>query len=334
MLAALMLIVKASVGFAAEIDSVTTRKIELENSRAAINQIINQRIRKGIEQANQARLGRAMVGDLVLYQEGEYCDETVLYRELRKAIFESGTAAWGLKGYHLDKQLRSLLATQSYVLSLNDSIYRDINYIEGISLNLKELSNVLNIGDDLIGIDKLGHFFAEGWRYFEMVALEGKGVYDALAWGRKKESGLFGYTTTGIFSYADLSANFNGMRFWNKVLNKRDDPLGGMIANLFNRPYVTCDIQIISSIKAGEIVSAWEFNVAFDIADYADASWDEGNNCNSYADPLIEEKVERRIRAVDPGFTCPYRRQACSRARVKYDEYSKYLLHPFCLSSD
>jgi hypothetical protein len=329
-----MLMVAATQALSAEIDSVTTRKVELDNTRADINRIINQRIRIGIEKANQARFDIKILGDLELHQEGTHCDEAVLYRELRKAIFESTTAAWGLKGYHLDKQLRTLLATKSYSLPLNDSVYRDINYIEGISLNLKELSNVVNIDNVLIGIDKLGHFFAEGWQYFEMVALEQKSVYDALDWGRKKESGLFGYTTTGIFSYADLSANFNGMRFWNKVLYRLDDPLGDVIANLLHRPYVTCDIQIIDSIKAGEVVSAWEFNMAFDIADYVDGSWDEGNNCNSYADPLIEAKVEKRIRTVDPYFACPHQRQACSRARVKYDEFSRYLLHPYCLRSE
>ncbi|MGD8911670.1 MAG: hypothetical protein PVJ68_02850, partial [Candidatus Thiodiazotropha sp.] len=263
----------------------------------------------------------------------EYCDEETLYRELRKAIFESNTVAWGLKGYHLDKQLRSLLAMKSYSLPLNDSIYRDVDYIEGVSLNLKELSDVVSIDNVLIGIDKLGHFFAEGWRYFEMVEFKEKTIYDALAWGREKESGLFGYSTTGIFSYADLVANFNGMRFWNKVLRKQNDPLKGVIANLLDRPYISCDIQIIDSIEAGEIVRAWEYNTEFDIADYVDGSWDEGNNCNSYADPLIEEKVVKRIHDADPYFTCPYQQQACSRARVKYGEFSRYLLHPSCLQA-
>jgi hypothetical protein len=329
----LILKVVASVGFAAEIDSVTTRTVKLDNSRALINQIFNQRIREGIEKANQEPISIVAIGDLVLNQEGEYCDEEVLYRELRKAIFGSNTVAWGLKGYHLDKQLRSLLAMKSYSLPLNDSIYRDIDYIEGISLNLKELSDVVDVDDVHIGIDKLGHFFAEGWRYFEMVAFEEKTVYDALAWGKERESGLFGYSTTAIFSYADLVANFNGMRFWNKVLRKQDDPLKGVFANLLERPYVTCDIQILDSINASEMIWAWEVNTAFDIADYVDGGWDEANNCNSYADPLIEEKVVKRMLDIDPSFTCPYQQQACSAVRERYDEYSRYLLHPKCLNA-
>ncbi len=327
----LVLMSASVVAFAAEIDSVTTRNVELENSRTAINQIFNQRLKEGIDEANRKRISIHAVGDLELYREGEYCDEQVLYRELRKAIFKSNSVTWGLKGYHLDIQLRSLLVRNSYSLPLNDSIYRDIDYIEGISLNLKQLSDVVHVEGNLIGVDKLGHFFAEGWRYFELMEYDNRSLSDVLAWGREKESGLFGYSTTGIFSYADLVANFNGMRFWNKVLLKHDDPLKGVIANLLERPYVTCDIQIIDSFKAGEIVRAWEFSVEFDIEDFIDGSWDEGNNCNSYADPVIEEKVVKRIHDIDQNFTCPYQKEACTRARVKYGELSRNLLHPFCL---
>ena len=142
-------------GFAAEIDSVTPRKVKLENSLSLLNSIINQRLREGVEKAN------AQQEDIDEYynDENKSCDEQVLYTELRKAIYQSYTASWGLKGYDLDKQLRKLLSRQSYSLSLNDSIYRDIDYLEGFSLNLKELSDVVNVNGYLIGLDKIGHFF-------------------------------------------------------------------------------------------------------------------------------------------------------------------------------
>ena len=144
--------------------------------------------------------------------------------------------------------------------------------------------------------------------------------------------GKFGYSTTGIFSYADLTANFNGWRFWNKVLLKESDPLKGLIANFFNRPYVACNIQITDSIKNRKIIRAWEPNVKFDLSDYIDGAWDEGNNCNSYADPVIEAKVVSRIEKVDPDFTCPLNTRHCINARNKYRNYAKYVLHPYCLT--
>lgn len=313
--------------YAAEVDSITPRKVQLENSLASVNEIINQRIEEGIEKAN------GKLDDFADMDPDEFCDEQILYTELRKAIFQSLTASWGLKGFALDKQLRTLLAGQSYSLSLKDSIYRDINYLEGFSLNMKELSDVVAINDHLVGVDKLGHFFAEGWRYFELTDQDGKTIEQALKWGKEQEVGKFGYATTGIFSFADLAANFNGWRFWNKVLLKKDDPLKGGIANFFARPYVTCERQFTDSIKYSKRVRTWQFSHRFDLSEYLDGSWDEGNNCNSYNDPIIEEKVALRIKRADPDFTCPVNPNICLQSQKKYDGYAKYVLHPFCLTA-
>ena len=316
-------------GFAAEVDSVTPRKLKLDNSLTIINKVFNQRLQDGVQKANAHR---DYIEDIDEYVDADnYCDERVLYTELRKAIYQSYTASWGLKGYDLDTQLRSLLARHSYSLSLNDSIYRDIDYLEGFSLNLKELSDVININGHLIGLDKLGHFFAQGWQYFELTHYENYAIEQAIEWGKQQEAGKFGYSTTGIFSFADLVANFNGWRFWNKVLLKAEDPLKGPVASFFNRPYVSCDIQIIASIKNKKIVKAWEYNNQFDLSDYIDGSWDEGNNCNSYQTPVIEEKVTLRIKNVDPDFSCPFNAEYCLEAREKYGHYAKHVLHPYCL---
>jgi hypothetical protein len=317
---------------AAEIDSVTPRSIKLDNSITAINEIINRRIQEGIKNANEYK---EYLEELDMFvEEDNYCDEEILYTELRKAIFQSYSTAWGLKGYQLDLQLRTLLSRQSYSLSLKGSIYRDIDYLEGFSLNLKELSDVVNINGHLVGLDKLGHFFAEGWQYFELTHYEGKDIEQAIEWGRQQEAGKYGYTTTGIFSFSDLVANFNGWRFWNKVLLREDDPLKGKLANFFSRPYITCNLQVAASIKNMKVVKAWEFNSRFDLSDYIDGAWDEGNNCNSYDDPFIEEKVRKRIKEVDPDFECPLKPAYCLQARDKYGRYAKYVLHPYCLIVD
>jgi len=314
---------------AAEIDSVTPRNLKLDNGLVMINEIINQRLQEGINNANAYR---EYIEEIDEYLDSNNdCDEDVLYSELRKAIFQSYTIAWGLKGYELDLQLRSLLSRQSYSLSLNDSIYRDIDYLEGFSLKLKELSDVVNIDGHLIGLDKMGHFFAEGWQYFELTRYDGQSIEQAVEWGRQQEAGKYGYITTGIFSFSDLAANLNGWRFWNKVLLDEDDPLKGGLADLFNRPYITCDIQIIDSIKNMKVVKAWEHNTRFDLSDYIDGAWDEGNNCNSYADPIIENKVMARIKNIDADFSCPVKPEYCMQAQEKYGRYAKHVLHPYCL---
>lgn len=311
----------------AEIDSVTPRHIKLDNSITFINTIFNDRIEEGIKKANEQQ------GDSEDREDGEMCDEEILYKELRKAIFQSLTASWGFKGYQLDKELRILMSKQSYSLSLNDSIYRDIDFMEGFALNIKELSDVVNLNGHLVGLDKMGHFFAEGWQYFELSQESGQKLNDALEWGREQEVGKFGYATTGIFSFSDLVANFNGWQFWNRVLLKKNDPLKGFIANLFNRSYASCDVQWIDSIKNRKIIKVWEYNSQFDLSDFLDGAWDEGNNCNSYKDPVIEEKVTSRIKDINADYSCPIQPKHCVAARRKYGNYGKFLLHPSCLTA-
>jgi hypothetical protein len=317
----------AATAVAAEIDSVTTRRIPLDDSRAGINAIINTRLRAGVDNANRRH---ADIADL---ESHEFCDEASLYLELRRAIFDSFIPGWGLGGYDLDQQLREALTATSYSLMLEDSIYRDISYLEGFSLRLKELSDVVQVDGHLIGLDKLGHFFAEGWEYFEQTQRDRHTLEEALQWGSRQEAGKFGYATTGIFSFADMVANFNGWRFWRAVLGDEDDPLLGPVENWFTGPYVVCRTRIIASLRYRKIVRTWVLDREFNIADYIDGAWDEGNNCNSYADPLIEQKVVSRIDAVSPGYRCPIEPAQCTTAHRKYGSFARYLLHPACLSS-
>lgn len=316
---------------AAEIDSVTSRHVKLPDVINDINLIINDRIHQAVEMANADRLLIEEIEGIEIKTQRAECDVGYLYTSLRQSIFQSYMVEWGLKGYDLDLQFRELLVGKAYSLRLDDSIYRDIDYLEGFSLNLKELSDVASINGHVVGLDKLGHFFAEGWRYFEISHEEDGSLPEAMDWGRGKEEGLFGTTTTGIFSYADLVANFNGWRFWNRVLLEEGDPLKGPIERFFDRSYVSCDIQMIESIKQLKLVRAWAINREFDLRDYIDAAWDEGINCNGYADPFIEEKVKGRMTEIDAHYHCPVDTAACVKAQWRYGVYAPALLHPQCL---
>lgn len=313
---------------AAEIDSVTGHLVRLDDSMATVNSIFRQRLAQGVAAANP---DADEIGDLAA---DDFCDPERLYRSVRRALFDSFLPRWGLPGYDLDLQLRELLVADSYVLSLQDSIYRDIDFLEGFSLNLKELSDVVRLDGHLVGLDKLGHFFAEGWTYFELTHEDGETLEQAMAWGREQELGRFGYTTTGIHSFADLVANFHGWRFWNALIGTQDDPLKDFEGNLFKDPYVDCEFLLLDSLRYRKLVRAWRLDRRFDLSDYVDGMWDENNNCNSYADPVIEEKVRSRIEEIAPGFACPAKPAACVVARQRYGRFARQLLHPRCLTAN
>ena len=71
-------------GAAAEIDSVTPRKVKLPDSLELINAIINQRLQQGVENANEQREYIEEIDEYITSEN--YCDEDSLYTELRKAI--------------------------------------------------------------------------------------------------------------------------------------------------------------------------------------------------------------------------------------------------------
>jgi hypothetical protein len=149
-------------------------------------------------------------------------------------------------------------------------------------------------------------------------------------WGERSERTYFGLYTTGVHSYADLAANFEGMRFWQHVLGRADDPLDTGWRS--RRPYVTCRRRFW---LAGE--RRWRVSRKLDLADYVTPVWDEAVNCCGYRNQQIEALVRARIAelsaAANADYTCPLDPDGCARARQRFGEWAPRLLHPTCLAA-
>ena len=103
----------------------------------------------------------------------------------------------------------------SYKADYTESIYlvRPVNYAT--------LSPTIRVHGVEMGTDKFDHFFQEGWRYLKIYDRElSKGrtpdeaEKKAISWGRMTEKTYFGYLVSGVFSNADLFANFAGLKFY------------------------------------------------------------------------------------------------------------------------
>ncbi|MCB9060764.1 MAG: hypothetical protein H6622_04515 [Halobacteriovoraceae bacterium] len=333
-------------GICAEIDSFTTREevMELDDATDVINNYFNQKISQAVELANS----EIEEDKEDLEGRSDFCNPENLYEALEKKIFQTTI---GLKGYSLDTKLRNLLYPYTVETPLEYSMYRNVNFFQGMSLNLKGLSSVVNIGGMVIGLDKLGHFFAEGKSYFEIAYLDSDEFYNestpefgsAVNWGIDKESGKFGLITTGVYSHADLVANFNGMRFWNDVLKTGRDPLKSSFSNFFAEPYIGCEKHIIDTIlftgkqffgreieKFSDLkfVYKWKVNKKFDIRDYIDTAWDEGVNCNLYRDEDYFSNIRYSIKEIlGIERDCSLAKDKCLKLKGKYGKYSKSLLN-------
>ena len=291
---------------AAEIDSVTPRSIELRDSGARMDAWVNERLREGVRRANE---------------QGGGCDEHELYQQLRWAI------SFPFIGQLIAEELDKAEGLERAHVRFDESVYRDLGVFDAISVHLKDLGSVIRIDDHLVGVDKFGHFFVQGWRYFDIAYRNEAGIEQALEFGERSERTYFGLYTTGIYSYADLSVNFEGMRFWLRVLGAQPDPLES--GYFFNRPYIACGKRLA---WFGE--RRWRIKRRVRLAAYLGAAWDEGTNCSRYRSPEIQQPIAARVRELElrdgVDYSCPIEPDGCLRAVDRYREHARRLLHPRC----
>jgi hypothetical protein len=231
---------------ASEIDSFTLRHIPLKDSLQVLNDETNKRYLEAVTDANTHGT----------------CNKPALYK-----AFEDKLAA------HLESQLEKYVTKHPEIFDqhkpkLKDSIYRDFFYMKWMRfLPFGKMGPLIYVNNQFVGADKIGHFYTEGLSYFKKVNFEGKPIEEAMSWGERAEKGRFGLKTTGVYSSGDLTANFNGMRFWTHLLGEFPDPLPD---DSTKGPYVGCEDN------------KWKVVKTFNWADYLDLAWDEAYNCSQF----------------------------------------------------
>ena len=81
-------------------------------------------------------------------------------------------------------------------------------------------SPTVNVHGIYLGTDKIDHFFQQGHEYYDAGhAAAGRGrdaaaIAKAVARGVKQEHKYYGTLVSGIYSNADLAANYAGMKFY------------------------------------------------------------------------------------------------------------------------
>ena len=138
-----------------------------------------------------------------------------------------------------------------------------------------------------------------------------------MAYSELLEKGVLGLKTSGVYSYGDLSANFMGMVFWEKLMGQQDS-------------YVICNNQ------------QWEINnhQQFDWDNYVSPAWDEGLNPSRYYSKKMYDKVKSQIfKLKDDSLTPQLFTQKCKETlhffHTKFKEESILIINsvvsPLCL---
>lgn len=264
---------------AAEADNFNSYQFHLMNNNNEINQLAQIHLSQALQKANQY----------------SGCNEEQLLKELRKK-FANHT-----KGEFIIDLINNYPALSKRV-PLENSIYYNWKYSDGLALGLKKkkkgdlaLSPLIQIKNQVIGIDKLEHMFGMGYHYFEQYYNNGHSLRKVLTVGSGFEKYILGgsFYATGIFSYGDLGANFNGMRLWNNFLGKKPDILGKeyQIA-----PYIICQNN------------SWALNPnsSLDFSHYVDETMDESINCSKFARRKAADKIAYNIKELKKRTHLPY----------------------------
>lgn len=180
--------------------------------------------------------------------------------------------------------------------------YTEIYFSQSVKVQAK--GQIFNMG-----LDKIDHFFSHGKLYWEIVGNDGKlpdaKVQKALDIGIAQENATWGLQTTGVKSYADLSANYHGLSFWKDLFDGSPS-------------FFTCEN------------GRYKITKKFETEDYFASSMDETLNCSSYA----SAEVYQRISKVNSqrGISCPAESSACSQMIKEAGSNAGKILHPNCFT--
>jgi len=271
-LAALLLAVTIPA-HAREADQFTRRPLMLDglsDSAGGLDVWINLQIQQSLERINREGSARRYAGaqelgakELVTSIAGAFLDP--LLPELHTRVELWVTSPAGRIQVDLDHPG-------------NRGIYRGTSIRQVHWSWFTGVSNTLRIGDALVGVDKLGHFFAQGYQYYMAAQeLRSEGLSEALVrskvreLGHSMELGVMGFKTMAIYSPADLAANWDGWRFW-------DSLVGG------------ADSYIIQDWSGN-----WIQVRPFSMEEYARSDWDEVMNPPYAETPELAARMQERV---------------------------------------
>jgi hypothetical protein len=253
----LVLAIFSSPLAALEVDPYLAWMHEIEDSTGAINRFINQTARETVEEVNSKP------------DRYDSC-EAVTVRIFRRNHTSIATSKRLLRHIHSNPDIDKF--SRTHFEEVSGSMYR---YVP--QLYVSSLSDTINVNGIYIGDDKIAHFFGFGRRYYKryLNALrEGKDAesasLEAIRYGVRNENGLMGKLIDGIFSHADLEANFQGMQMARSFCE-------GKNPNLVGGP--------------GE----WTWDHDTDFAEFVIPTIDEGFN-NSHYIKIYWPGVQRRLK--------------------------------------
>ena len=239
-----------------ETDQLTNRLEPLEESMAAMDDKVNRSIEKAVSKWRGPRNDRKMV-----YK---------IYHDLGGLHWVDRIERWAWTSDEVDK-----LETPRF-----KSIYSGHPLWASRWVAPFGVGPTIKINGQMIGTDKLGHYFSQGMKFY-LRYQKSQDVAKAAEQSAFTERALFGQPMTGSYSNADLVANYEGFRFYLSLFN--DDVVPGKPAILRWQD------------------DHWVIQRKFTWADHVNEYWDEALNINYY-DGLLYPHMQERFETFCPDY--------------------------------
>lgn len=97
-------------------------------------------------------------------------------------------------------------------------LFGDVTFQESPILKWAGVCSTVQVAGQLVGTDKLDHFFEEGFHVWRR-SREGAEFTPGMTWAVRTENGKYGLETSETFSFGDLRADLDGATFYGTLLD-------------------------------------------------------------------------------------------------------------------
>lgn len=226
-----VLLLQSTVSFAFETDQYNLPTVPLADIGDEVSEYVEQNIRAAIEKVNskiakslaclEKQTGRKNCDSDT--EERANLDEFRSENTIIKEVFNplgGGVPPFTNSGTWMEKH-KFRNAPARFRTSFKKSIYytAPVNYLT--------ISDTVRLYGIEFGTDKIAHIFQQGFTYYKSFQKnrakglsEKEAVKKAVNWGKFTENTYYGTLVGGVYSNADLAANFAGLKFYENLTHE------------------------------------------------------------------------------------------------------------------
>lgn len=207
----LLLLPFVGPSWAFESDQLTPRSADLRDALGDANTQADAMLAAAVRQTNE-RTRCAGRDDQVAHVLADEIRAVMGATTLIAARGELPTMAYGAYAAWLE-----VGPIDRYTFISRNDLYSEVEWQQSPVLGTWGPSSTVRLGAVLVGVDKIDHFWVQGHLYYEKA---GRGLDGerAIRYGTRTEWMRWGMLTTGVFSFADLAANYDGYTFYRDLL--------------------------------------------------------------------------------------------------------------------